>query len=116
MEKNEEQNNERRLQSRISSLNFVSYTYLDAEHKLQVEDIGRTLDISTGGIKLEVPASKIPTSEIELNIALKEAVIKVKGEIAHKKQQDENKCELGIRFIDMAPENQKVLDDFLQET
>ncbi len=108
-------NSERRTLSRIDSLNFVSYQYFDSENNVEVEEIGRTLDISLGGIKLEVPLSKVPSSEIKLYIALEEAVINVKGEVAHVDEHDNGCCEVGIRFVEISHGDQVVIEKFLRD-
>ncbi len=107
---------ERREVSRIDSINFVSYSYLNSDQKIEVEELGRTLDISLGGIKLEVPIKKVPKGETLLHIALEEVVIKVKGIVAHVANTSEGNCEVGIRFEDISGGNKLVLEKFLRET
>ena len=114
-EENKKSGSERRIESRLDSLNFVSYSYLDKENNIQIEDIGRTLDISSGGIKMEVPSYKIPALDMELYIALEECVLKVKGEIAHLERHDNGCCEIGVRFMEMSAENKKTLEKFLKQ-
>ncbi|WP_372366481.1 PilZ domain-containing protein [Candidatus Uabimicrobium sp. HlEnr_7] len=107
---------ERRSVSRIDSINFVSYQYQDEDQNAKVEGLGRTLDISLKGIKLEVPNDKIPKDELYLYIALEEAVIEVRAAIAHIAQLKEGFSEIGIRFENMSRGNELVLEKFLRET
>lgn len=107
---------ERRSVSRIDSINFVSYQYLDEEHNTKIEGLGRTLDISLKGIKLEVPNDKIPKDELYLYMALEEAVIEVRAAIAHIAESKEGFSEVGIRFENISRGNELVLEKFLRET
>ncbi len=115
MDKSEIQKNDERRNSRVNSLNFVSYYYVD-EEQVEIEEIGRTLDVSLGGIKLEVPSSKLPSSDISLRIALEEFVINVKGEIAHIESKDNGFSDIGIRFTEISESDLSVIKRFLPET
>ena len=105
---------ERRAVARIDSLNFVSYTYLDEECDVVIEDMGRTIDVSLGGIKLEVPSLRIPAKKVELYIALEEALIKVEGEVTHSANFDNGCSELGVRFVNISNGDKMVLERFLK--
>ena len=107
---------ERRSVSRIDSINFVSYQYMDEEQNAKIEGLGRTLDISLKGIKLEVPNDKVPKDELYLYIALEEAVIEVPAAIAHIAATKEGFSEVGIRFENISRGNELVLEKFLRET
>lgn len=107
---------EKRTVSRTDSINFVSYSYLNNKQKIVVEELGRTLDISLGGIKLEVPDEKVPENKILLHVALEEVVIKIEGVIAHVVKNANGLSEVGIRFDNISRGNKLVLEKFLRET
>ncbi|TNF48910.1 PilZ domain-containing protein, partial [bacterium] len=66
------------------------------------ESVGRTLDLSKGGILLELPSAlPSPNEEVEITLGIKNNVIRVKGRIVHQRQLENGHFGLGISFIEM---------------
>ena len=77
---------ERRKHPRFESFNLLSYVCLDENNHALDQGMGRTLNVSEGGILLETP------NPIDPNI---------KGKVAHSKTGEDGKVRTGIQFIEM---------------
>jgi len=102
-----------RTDARVISLNLVSYTRHDDEGVLAEASMGRTLDISPGGIKLEVDHHIPLSSVIDLSVALRDDVISLKGRVVHLEELKNGKVGMGIQFVDMDDETTETLRKFL---
>lgn len=91
---------EKRRQPRVGSHNLLSYLCLDEENKTVTQGMGRTLNVSEGGILLETYDSIDQKNIISLTIALEDEIIDVKGKITFQKRREDGKFEHGIQFIE----------------
>jgi len=64
--------------------------------------IGRTLNVSEGGILLEVHEPLPFMAKVTLSLAIKEDIIKADGEVVHLRKTKDNKVEMGIRFMNLS--------------
>ncbi len=89
---------EKRRHPRIDSLNLISY--MNTEEGVQQNPIsmGRTLDISRSGIQLEAFHGMAVGSRMEMEIAIKDDLFNVSGEVIHSHAINARKWLLGIRF------------------
>ena len=88
----------KRRYDRIDSLNLLSYACMDDEGNVVSQGMGRTLNVSEGGIMLETH-EPIPTSQILLTIGFKDDVTDVNGKVAYSKTGDNDRIWSGIEFI-----------------
>jgi c-di-GMP-binding flagellar brake protein YcgR len=102
-----------RIDARVISLNLVSYSRHDDEGVLAEASMGRTLDISPGGIKLEVDHHIPLSSVINLSVALRDDVISIKGRVVHLEELKNGKIGMGIEFVDVDEETGETLRKFL---
>ena len=110
-----EQKPNKRQFERVSALNLVSLEQLDGWGNVSMVIMGRTLDLSVGGIKLEI-AEPVPfLSDIEFQIALKENILKAKGKVVFLRQTEEKKIHCGVDFEDLSQEAQALIEDVLKE-
>ncbi len=89
----------KRRYDRIGSLNLLYYACLDDTGNVIAQGMGRTLNVSEGGIMLETH-EPIPTSQILLTIGFKEDVAEVKGKVVYSKKEDDDHIKTGIEFIE----------------
>jgi c-di-GMP-binding flagellar brake protein YcgR len=101
------------MDARVISLNLVTYAKYDEEGVLAESAMGRTLDISPGGIKLEVEHHFPLSSELDLSIALREEIVQVKGRVVHLEELKNGKIGMGIQFADVPTEVTDKLTRFL---
>ncbi|MGD8353284.1 MAG: PilZ domain-containing protein [Pseudomonadota bacterium] len=101
---------------RLETLNLVSLSHKDPDGRVDLETVGRTLDLSEGGILLEC-SQRVPSEsrDVEVVLGIREHVIKVTGEIVHMRDLDEGNIGLGIAFKNLSDEDARVIIDFMSE-
>ena len=101
---------------RLESLNLVSLSHKDGEGQVDLEVVGRTLDLSEGGILLEIH-QPIPSENrtVEVTLGIREHVIQTVGEIVHQRELDSGHIGLGIAFREISDEDEAVITRFLNE-
>jgi c-di-GMP-binding flagellar brake protein YcgR len=104
---------DKRRTVRILSLNLVSYSQFSNEGLIEETAMGRTLDLSLGGIKLEVTNRYPLSSDIELNLQLHEQVITVKGRVVYVEELKNGKVGLGIKFSHLDDKTRKAIEHYL---
>ena len=92
---------ERRKHPRFESFNLLSYVCLDENNHALDQGMGRTLNVSEGGILLETPNPIDPKHTLVLTIGLKDDMVDIKGKVAHSKTGEDGKVRTGIQFIEM---------------
>ena len=101
---------------RLETLNLVSLSHKDPDGRVDLEIVGRTLDLSEGGILLEC-SQPLPSEnkEVEVILGIREHIIKVKGEIVHMRDLEDENVGLGIAFRDLDEENARIITGFMSE-
>ena len=93
--------NERRHHPRISALNLISYNCIDETEQIVAQGMGRTLNVSEGGILLETHTPIDPKNTIALAIGLEDDLIDIKGKVVFSISGKDEKFEAGIEFLEM---------------
>jgi c-di-GMP-binding flagellar brake protein YcgR len=89
---------DKRTHPRIDALNLIAYTCSDENGQITVQGMGRTLNISEGGILLETHVQIDSQSDILLTIGLEDDLVEVKGKVVTSAPGKEDKFESGIHF------------------
>jgi c-di-GMP-binding flagellar brake protein YcgR len=78
--------------------------------------VGRTLDLSEGGMLLEC-SQTVPSDnkEVEVILGIREHVIKIKGEIVHVRDLEDENIGLGIAFKDLSEDDAQIISGFMNE-
>jgi hypothetical protein len=71
---------------------------MDENHNVVKQGMGRTLDVSEGGILLETHAPIDSQQTISLTIGLEDDVTEISGKVAYCKAREAGKYESGIEF------------------
>jgi hypothetical protein len=100
---------ERRASGRIRSLNLTSYTPKRDDEQEYIVSIGRTLDVSEGGVKVETHRKLEDGTELEMAIAVEEKIITAKGEVIHTEELENGLFGTGIRFTWISEEDRDSL-------
>lgn len=98
---------------RVHSLN-LSYVLLDKEANSEQQTMGRTLDVSEAGIRLETHLPVEIGRYMLLSIGLENEVVDIRGRVVHSGKNSEGKYELGVEFIDKDAAASKTLSDFIR--
>jgi c-di-GMP-binding flagellar brake protein YcgR len=100
---------EKRGSRRLRSLNLTSYTPKKDDEQEYIVSIGRTLDVSDGGVKVETHRKLEDGTELEMDIAIEEKIINAKGEVVHTEELENGLFGTGIRFTWISEEDRKSL-------
>jgi len=104
---------ERRKHPRIASAWLVSYADYDQERVLKSLGVGKTVDVSEGGVQVICSeAFHVPT-ELELDLALGDDLLRVKGRVVYAQEVAPGKYSMGIRFLDLPPAATEKLREFV---
>ncbi len=76
---------------------------------------GRTLDISYGGLRLELNHPLPLRSTVTLTLALGEGLVQVKGKVVYLEQIEGDRCAMGIQFTDLASKSRQLLDAYVEK-
>lgn len=91
----------RRLHPRIEALNLIAYDCMDEDGQVVIRGMGRTLNISEGGILLETHIQIEQQCDALLSISLENDLIDIKGKIVYSKPGKADKFESGIKFFEI---------------
>jgi len=104
---------ERRRAERRYSLNFLEFAVIGENDEILVREMGRTLNVSSTGIKLETPALVEPGQQVQLTLGLRDDMIGLAGRVAHAEVVDPELFSAGIQFTSMDDEGRRVLTRYL---
>ena len=102
---------EKRSNPRIVSVNLVSCKPQDDFPG--GERLGRTRNISIGGILLEVSQFYPLSSVIELQIALGEKILKPVGRVVRLQELENNLVEMGVKFTEISESDRDALKKYI---
>ena len=105
---------ERRHHPRISALNLISYNCLDETQGIVAQGMGRTLNISEGGILLETHTPIDPKNAISLAIGLEDDLINIDGTVVFSMAGKDEKYEAGIEFREMSDSTLDILKKYIK--
>ena len=104
---------EKRRAPRIDSHNLLSYVCHDENNLELTQGMGRTLNVSEGGILMETHIYMDPRYMMALTIAMEDDLMEIKGKITYCKKREDGKFETGIRFIEINEAKVKFLKQFI---
>ena len=106
---------ERRKHPRFESLNLLSYVCLDENNRALDQGMGRTLNVSKGGILLETYNPIDPEHAMVLTIGLKDNMVDIKGRLVYSRTDEDGKIKSGVQFIEMDKETLLTLEAYITE-
>lgn len=98
---------------RINSLN-LSYVLVEGRGEADRQTMGRTLDVSEAGIRLETHLAVDVGTHLTMSIGLEEDVVDINGHVIHSHQNKGGKYELGIEFLETNAASRKILKKFIK--
>ena len=103
---------EKRKHPRTDTHNLISYVCLDENSDPIAQGMGRTLNISEGGILLETHSFIDPQYIIALTLSLEDEMMDVRGKVTYNKKRDDGRFESGIQFIEIDETKKRILKQF----
>ena len=104
---------ERRQSQRVDSPNLLAYICLDENNNEIIQGMGRTLNVSEGGILLETHVPIDPQYIVRLTIGMEDDLVHFKGHIAHHRKREDGKFESGIEFMEMNEHTRRFLRQYI---
>ncbi|MEM6796366.1 MAG: PilZ domain-containing protein [Acidobacteriota bacterium] len=108
-------NDERRVDSRVQKVHLVQVSRVDEEGFRADLATGRTLNISRGGLRLELHHPLPLRSEVGLDLAVGNGLIHVVGTVVYLEAIDDNMCFMGIAFKNLSPDDEARLDSVITD-
>jgi c-di-GMP-binding flagellar brake protein YcgR len=105
--------NDKRKDERVKSPNLLVYLCIDEEKNKIFQGMGRTLNVSEGGILLETHVPIDPRHTLLLTIAMEEDLMHFKGRIAHTKEREDGRFESGVEFLEMDKQKRRFLSQYM---
>ncbi|MFA6010556.1 MAG: PilZ domain-containing protein [Desulfobacteraceae bacterium] len=104
-----------RKHPRFDSGNLLSYVCLDNQNKIIQQGMGKTIDVSEGGILLETHVSINPDYTILLSIGLEDEMADIKGNVIYSRKRNDGMIESGIRFDNVTKDCNGILLSFIKK-
>lgn len=104
-----------RKHPRFDSGNLLSYVCLDNQNKIIQQGMGKTIDVSEGGILLETHVSISPDYTILLSIGFEDEMADIKGNVIYSRKRNDGMIESGIRFDNITNDCNNILLSFIKK-
>ncbi len=102
-----------RKHDRIDSLNLLNYVCLDEKGKESIQGMGRTLNVSRGGILLETHITLASDCAISLTIGFEDELVDITGKVVYSRKGNDKKYESGIEFSEINETELKILNKYI---
>ena len=105
---------QKRRYDRVESLNLLSYSCINSKNEVVSQGMGRTLNVSEGGILLETHAPLEQDCIVSLAIGFRDVVTEVKGKIVYSKKGDNGRMQTGIEFIEPDEHARDIIKQYVE--
>ncbi|MFH2065278.1 MAG: PilZ domain-containing protein [Pseudomonadota bacterium] len=105
---------QKRKYDRIGSLHLLNYVCLDENNEEVNQGMGRTLNVSQGGILLETHVPLDKKHVISLSIGLEEELVDIHGTVIYCREGKKGKTESGIEFQNIDETSLQVLNRYIK--
>jgi hypothetical protein len=106
---------EKRKHNRVHSLNILSYICLDENNNRTGEGMGRTLDISLGGILIETHSRIEAKYVLLLAVGFEDEVVDIRCEVVFSRQGSSGLFESGVRFLETDGKITQIIKDLVDK-
>ena len=104
----------RRKYERKDALNLIDYVVLGPEGKPISRRMGRTLNVSEGGILLETHHPLKQGRSVVVTIALEEDIVEINGHVVYIKPCEGKLFCSGIEFAEVDKEGERVVKKYIE--
>jgi c-di-GMP-binding flagellar brake protein YcgR len=101
---------ERRSSPRVTEVQLVQVSEPGSAPQLTT---GRTLNISRGGLRLELRGEVPLRSRVRLSLAVGDEFVTVAGTVVYLEALDGGRCSMGVQFTDLDDASRRRLDDYV---
>jgi c-di-GMP-binding flagellar brake protein YcgR len=103
---------ENRNYIRLDSLHLLDYLIVDREGRQTTYSMGRTLDVSEHGMKLEVSHTVNFGDTLLITVGIENDLVDLTGEVIHCKKNNDLYT-LGIEFSDISDKGMEILKKYI---
>lgn len=107
-------NSERRRYIRPESLNLLDYIIVDEKGVQGEYSMGRTLNISIGGILMETHIKLQAGQQVMITIGLQDELVDVMGRVVHSTLYNDGMYHNGIEFFHASVEDRRVINKYVE--
>lgn len=104
---------ERRRAARIERIQLVQISRFDEEGLHADLATGRTLNLSKGGMRLELAHPLPLRSVVSASVALGDEIVDVTGRVVYLEEIDDERVALGLAFTDLAADTARRIEQHL---
>ncbi len=104
---------EKRKSDRFGTLHLTC-VQVDKDGSVIFKGMGRTLNVSKGGILLEIVCDQSLSGHIVLWIALEDDLVDLSGKIVHCTSKESQLYHVGIEFLKMSEKTAMILEKFIK--
>ncbi len=104
---------EQRKFIRYDSLHLLDYVVLDEEGNAGIYSMGRTIDVSVDGLKLETTNPLNPDTRLLVTVGLEDDLVDLEGRITHVHPHD-GRYLSGITFLKISKEGRRVFARYVE--
>ncbi len=105
---------EQRKFTRHNVQHLLDFTTTDNKGKKTSFHMGRILDLSRGGMKIETPINLNIASRIEITAGIEDNLIDLTGKVAHSHEADKGFIS-GIQILSISPENRSIITSYIEK-
>lgn len=105
---------EKRKHQRISTLNLLYYVCLDENGHHLEQGMGKTLDISHGGILMETHIRIEAKYIMLLALGFEEELVDIKGKVIYSRKNESGMYESGVSFIETNENITRIVDALIK--
>ena len=98
-----------RKSQRVAKLLFTELTPFTEGGAQGSPSMGRTVNVSEGGVLLEMPATMPFEIPIKVSLGVEDDVVRLSGKIAHYHKKDDGTIEIGVEFVNPAKEELEII-------
>ncbi|MDH4184108.1 MAG: PilZ domain-containing protein [Nitrospinota bacterium] len=88
-----------RKSPRVAKLLFTELTPFTEGGAQGTPSMGRTMNLSEGGILLEIPHTMPFDIPINIALGIEDDVVRLTGKLAHYHKKDDGSLEIGVEFV-----------------
>ena len=99
---------------RTDTLNFLDIEHVAREGEVLNQGMGRTLDVSEVGLKLETHIPLQPGELLRVAIGLNDDVMEMQGRIVRVTEVGTDTYHAGVEFINLDANGMRVLKNYLE--
>jgi c-di-GMP-binding flagellar brake protein YcgR len=103
-----------RRNPRVKTSNGVSYICIDEKGNEIEQGMGRTIDISLGGILLETSVAIESKYVLIATIGLAGKLIEIKGKVTYSRKTESRNFLTGIEFLETPEKQIKIIAEFIK--